>query len=443
MDALTNQVEAHYHSFFGKHQATRVALEENYPVDFLIFPPTHDRPIYSVATRGLSKFQQTPPHGLPNYSRMELVIYFWEDWEIDFKKSDLPSTWAVRFLWHLTRYIIDKKTYMGIGSVLHTEDSRNSTFFRYPYAVLFPPLHESPGFFPLMCGSTQVDFCSVVLITQAEADFMKGNGFRRLLDEMVKKETFDPVFQPLRKCTFKDDIGGVKLPDDFEVQMDREDAVKAHYAKIFGTALREYTTEFPVAGSQLGRTLSLLVYPPTGQRNFYTLATIGVSNRDFQPGGNFLEFAHHEYVYYMPQDWVEGQALPEQIQTAPLAVKIIWLVGKFSVTTDRTEMGPGHARPNGAPPRPLAPNATTHGLLICEALAEPPLNSRFVGTNGEVIRLCQLIPITVAEIQAAETDFTALVAKLLKAKAFTSLQGIHRSCSLSNSTDRDALPLAP
>jgi len=440
-DPLLNQVEAHYHSFFGKQQSTRVALEQNNPVDFLFFPPNPDRPVYTVATRGLSRHLQTPPNGMNHCSRMELLIYFPENWEIDCEKPELPSTWAIKFLWFLTRYMIDKKIYFGTGSVLHTENNRNSTFFRYPYAVLFPPLNEPPGLAPLVNDTTQIDFCALILITQAEADFMKANGFRGLLDAMIEKGTLDPVLQSLRKCTFKDDIGGIKLPNDFEEQMDREDAVKAHYAKSFGTPLREYTGEFPIAGSQLGRSLSLLVYPPSQQRNFFTLATIGVSNRNFQPDGGFTEYARHEYVFYMPADWAEGRALPEALETAPLAVKILWLVGKFSVTTERTAMGPGHARPNGAPPRPLAPHATTHGLLVWEALAEASQTQRLTRENGEIVRLCQLLPITAAEIQAAGTNLSALISKLQSAQAFTSLQGITRPCSMSSPSDGDALTL--
>lgn len=199
---MLDEIKAHYLAHFGHCIISKDFPDGPFPFSLMLFGPSEERPGFTVTTLGLSQKKQQTTAGLEGYERIELLIYFPKDWGIDLTNRKLPSTWACLFLFYAANYIIDKNIFMHIGSVVHTEENRPAAVFRFPYAIFTPPLMEQPGFFPLDVDGTEIEFCSLILITQAEADFMKENGFTKLIKEMTDQQTYDCVINPTRSCTF-------------------------------------------------------------------------------------------------------------------------------------------------------------------------------------------------------------------------------------------------
>lgn len=199
---MRDEVLAHYRKFLGDGRIFWKNTEDKFPIDLVQFPVHPASKSRCFATIGLSEFEVTAPAGAEDQRRKELLIYLPPEMKLD-AASKAPGAWAYMILFFTARSIIEKNVFLTWGSVIHTEESRPREFARFPYVMVVPPLGEVPDFFPFRTSSGEViQFCVLQLITQREADFLKKNGQKALVEKMIDRDTIHPMMRADRPCTF-------------------------------------------------------------------------------------------------------------------------------------------------------------------------------------------------------------------------------------------------
>lgn len=396
---MQEKVEEHYHRFFGPHKSARVDLAERHPCDLLIFPPSDRRLFHTIATRGLCAKVVKTPAGMDGYARQEFLIYLPGSWTVDLEKPKLVSSWPCMYLYYAARHILDNDVFMAPGSVGHTENARAPGFEKFPYALYVPPLVESPDFFPLKIDGYTVQFTSIIPMTEAEAQFMKANGFRALLTAMVGKERFSPLFDPMRTCAVSDyaapEVAAEQAVREYAFEIaNRDEAVQEHYSTHFGKPAKVYKLTYDgETGLTSDRLLNLLIFAPNAQRPFYTVATRGVSDSKIDLPPNKAKYMRQEMLVYLPSDWnPDFSKKPEDLHWAcKLLLNLSYLSFKKKGIS-----APLFIIPNG---KSFEEGSALSSILMTWPLFESS-NFNALEVEGEPIRFSQLVPISVKE-----TDF--------------------------------------
>jgi len=129
-------------------------------------------------------------------------------------------------------------------------------------------------------------------------------------------------------------------------------------------------------------------YPPTAERDFWTLATSGMSDLPMTlPRGVPREYRRGELIFYCDEP-------------RPVYCELLRVMAHFP-HDNKTWLGPGHTMPNGDPPAPLFEDTPDLDSLVFSASIVSPDNTlaeRLV-LNGDPVSFLWVVPITAAECE--------------------------------------------
>ena len=249
---MREQVAAHLGKYFGPGAVIWKNTEPGKtPIDLLHFPANDKRSFHTVTTLGLCEVELKQPAGRESYRRQEFILYLPGSWKIDLQNRESPATWCLMRLFFAARYSEEKHP-LAPGEVLHTEAEKEGVFGRFPYFVIIPPLGEVPEFFPARVGNVAVDFNLPVLITEKEAEFLKKNGLKALIEKMTEVHDLGMlIVEPWRLCTFEQEdprekAERMKMVDEILAEEFPEEKPLARAAKHKRAVRTEEVSEEPV-----------------------------------------------------------------------------------------------------------------------------------------------------------------------------------------------------
>lgn len=385
---------SHYEKFWGPGSLFYKNTDPKLAVDLVWFPANAATDFHRIATIGLSDKIMPVTPGAESERRQEFIIYLPKQWSVNLNDKESPSTWACMFIFFAGRYIVDRDIWLHPGSILHTEDSRHPTFFRYPFALVMPPLGEKPEFSPLKLSNETINLNVLMLITNKESEFLKAHGLKVLMEKMLERETIYPVMDPFRPCTF--DVTDTPQAKDARVEgFDmalRQEAVEEHCAKHFGVAPKVLDIQLQGVGD---RAFALLVFAPTKERPFYTVVTRGISNIKQKVEGAFENWRRVELLLYFSMEE------SSDINNNPFC-RILNNLARTAFAGNLTAR-PGMRISNGEPPKPLVENSALTTVEFLWPLFETPdFDTLSVDSNEsptEPLRFCQILLLSTREVQ--------------------------------------------
>ncbi len=209
------------------------------------------------------------------------------------------------------------------------------------------------------------------------------------------------------------------------------DAVQAHIQKNFGACDRILQEKTPS-----GIRVDIAVVPPTNERDFYTLVTVGMGARKMDVPQQLKGRADRaELVFCLPSHW--NMESTEETWYWPMRwMKILARLPLREVSW----LGWGHVLPGA---KPLAENTKLSGMILlapgyfgkeAEVCSLP---------GGEMVRFYQMIPLYPEEMQfKQEHDVQALLQQLWSSGEFSPVLDLNRpnSCRGLASEKKMAIP---
>jgi len=162
-------------------------------------------------------------------------------------------------------------------------------------------------------------------------------------------------------------------------------ALRGHYESCFGAAR---ILEEPDARTVR---IDLSLHAPTSGRPYFTLATLGVSDRPLSVPHGAEAWRQLELVAYLPQHW----RFDDEAARWPL--RLLRKLGRFAHEY-ATFFAPGHTVPNGNPIRPFVPGSQLDTALLIEASYEDPRFTQAL-LMGRAPSFLNVVPITSAECE--------------------------------------------
>jgi hypothetical protein len=142
--------------------------------------------------------------------------------------------------------------------------------------------------------------------------------------------------------------------------------------------------------------IDILVYPPTDERNFFVLVTMGMSDLPMNAPPEMAAFQYAELMLCLPANWpMTQEAFEDENNFWP----IHWLKRLARLPHEYNSwLSYGHTIPNGDPAEPFAPNTKLSGVVL---LPPTQFGDEFdtVKLEGdEVMHLWAIIPLYDAEM---------------------------------------------
>jgi hypothetical protein len=137
--------------------------------------------------------------------------------------------------------------------------------------------------------------------------------------------------------------------------------------------------------------------PPTDDKPFHVLATIGVSERPQAVPEDADVSARIEMVMGLVSDWPAR----DRELTDLWPVQLLSALGRFPHRGEDTWLGVGHTVPNGSPPEPYVPDGPS-GAILLPPVAMPPEFERAevdFGGGPETVQILAVVPLYADEIQ--------------------------------------------
>lgn len=186
---LIDQREAHYEKFLGPIMDPVMHSTDIKPVhiDIYTFPPTEERPYFTLITGGMSDLRQNVParyHSLGR--RAEILTYAAE-----------PQGWMYNVLKGLAEMPFDDNTFLHWyhtapnGKAMTAEPSDLTAY------LFVPPYLEVEEFSPMTIDGDNTDFLMMVPITARELNFTREHGIDAMLN-VFDEHDFDYIINERR-----------------------------------------------------------------------------------------------------------------------------------------------------------------------------------------------------------------------------------------------------
>ncbi|MFB3429305.1 MAG: suppressor of fused domain protein [Phycisphaerales bacterium] len=188
------QREAHYERLFGPmHEYVFHSTDiKQVHIDVYQFPPTKDRPYWTLITGGMSDERQLllepDTHRSP---RAEIIMYVRE-----------PRRWMFTDMKILAEFPFDENTVLHwwhtvpIGVPINRQKSDLNAYF------FLPPYFENPELSKLKIDGDGVDFLWMQPITEAERAFAQTKGSDKL-EKVIRKANLPIVLNEYRKSLIR------------------------------------------------------------------------------------------------------------------------------------------------------------------------------------------------------------------------------------------------
>lgn len=186
---LIDQREAHYEKFLGEIPEEVMHSTDIKPVhvDIYTFPPTDERPYYTLVTGGMSDLRQNIPSRYDSLAkRAEIITYTREPqgWIYNVLKGLAESPFDHDTFFHWYHNVPNGKPMTAVPSLLT--------------AYLFlPPYLEVEDFSPMIVDGDETDFLMMVPITDSELKFIREHRVNAMLD-VFDKHDFDYIIDEQR-----------------------------------------------------------------------------------------------------------------------------------------------------------------------------------------------------------------------------------------------------
>jgi hypothetical protein len=208
-------IEAEYHETFGPDSRVyHEILSDLVHLDVYIWDPTDERPMYTLATIGMSELPMSvPPEGRANGvpDRAELVMCLPSGWPVpagfgaaaEWQSDD--AFFPIRWLKTLARLPHEYDTWLSVGhSVPNGDPPVPFTDFTHLCAwVLLPPLNVPDSFDQLVVPDVgPVAFFGVYALHADELDQKLTHGIESLIEGFERDEVSE-LLQPDRPSTLR------------------------------------------------------------------------------------------------------------------------------------------------------------------------------------------------------------------------------------------------
>lgn len=230
-------------------------------LDLLIFPPTEERPCYTVVTLGISDGPLATPEEAKAFTWLELMVQLPPEWRFDF--DELPEEererwfWPLRLLKKLGRFVQAYKTFFAVGHTIPNGDPMEpyADNTQLACALLLPPV-EPEELDELTIDDRVIRFLQIVPITERESELKLAKGAESLLKMLEITGSVSPVIRPNRPCAFSV-LEGDMEPVDLAVERVETEANLAHFRanateEIFEEVRLEPPAWIPETDSPLG-----------------------------------------------------------------------------------------------------------------------------------------------------------------------------------------------
>lgn len=139
------------------------------------------------------------------------------------------------------------------------------------------------------------------------------------------------------------------------------------------------------------------IVPPSGQRNFYTLITMGMSDlpMNVPPGAEHLRYG--EVMLCLPADWKMYQHDWEDDETYYWPVRWLKTLARLPHQY-KTWLTRAHSVPNDDPPQPFASNTQLCGVTLAAPVLFPHSFAEVFVRSDKTIQLYSVIPIYKQEL---------------------------------------------
>lgn len=190
--------------------------------------------------------------------------------------------------------------------------------------------------------------------------------------------------------------------------IDEMEAVEEHIQKYFGKIEHVF---HELVSPDIH--VDICMIPPDGEREYYTLVTMGMGARQMQVPGELAEYRleRAELAIALPPDWkLDEESMKDERWYWP--VRLLKVLARLPVQSD-TWLGWGHTMDNQMP--------FAEDTKLCAAILAEPQNIRKEGffcqlPGGEEINFYQVIPLYREELEyKLEHNAEALLEKLAEA----------------------------
>jgi hypothetical protein len=196
-------------------------------------------------------------------------------------------------------------------------------------------------------------------------------------------------------------------------------ALEAHYQQYLGG---ESTVWHEIVSDLVH--VDVYLHPPTSERDFTVLTTIGMSALPMSapPGAEEMRFA--ELVIALPKSWPLTQ---EAFQNDDHYWPVRWLKQLARLPHEyETWLSYGHTIPNGDPPEPLASNTKLSGMLLLPPIRFGEDFAQVTLEDGTTVHLWAVIPLYPEEMELKLKEGVEALFPGFDKHGVTELLDIHR-----------------
>jgi len=192
------------------------------------------------------------------------------------------------------------------------------------------------------------------------------------------------------------------------------EAIEHHYDRYLGhcdSVFHEFDSEYVH--------LDVHLIPPTEDRNYYTLATTGMSSRPMQVPEKLTHRRYAELMIHLPADWnlpvIGSTSVDWQHERYYWVIRAI----KFAARMPHeyaTWLGPLHTISNGDPPEPFDESAPFYGVMLLNPFCLPE-EAWTLSVGDKIINFYLLVPVYSEEMKyKIEHGGDALIDRLIENK---------------------------
>ncbi|MDO5090708.1 MAG: suppressor of fused domain protein [Cardiobacteriaceae bacterium] len=212
----------------------------------------------------------------------------------------------------------------------------------------------------------------------------------------------------------------ITVPDDIQIYGEEIEGHYEHYFGDIGGIYHEIVSDIVH--------IDIHMIPPSTERPWYTLATIGMSDLPMHVpafDGN-QRYTRAELLIYLPPDWPLKQ---EDFDNEDNYWPLRWLKILARLPHEyETWLGEGHTIPNGDPPEPIANTPFSGFLLLPPLLSQPEEAYTLQTTDGEIIRFYCVIPLYTEEMDYKLEHGVSELLGHFDTDVMDEIVDIHRPC---------------
>lgn len=190
-------LEEHLVSFLGEPLGVlQEIVADGIQLDLLVFPPSKERPLYTIVTEGMSDVAMNVPEGVEDLRFCELVMTLPADWPMNQEAwEDEVHYWPVRLLKNLARIPVTFDSWLSYGhSVLASENPddliEGSDFHG---SVLLFPMTFAPEQVSVAHGDDTIHLWGVYPLYADELEFKLEHGADPLLEAFQARHFHEGV----------------------------------------------------------------------------------------------------------------------------------------------------------------------------------------------------------------------------------------------------------